>query len=96
MCSSDLYQITEIAAGQGILALLSFIAILSVNLAVLNILPIPALDGGRLFFILIEAITGRKVNQRFESLTHTVGMIVLLGLMALITFKDIGKFFIGR
>jgi len=77
-----------------ILGLLNLVGILSISLAFFNVLPIPALDGGRLFFILIEAITGKKVNQRFESLTHTIGMIVLFGLMVLITFKDISKLFI--
>lgn len=76
-----------------ILNLLNLAGILSISLAFFNILPIPALDGGRLFFILIEAVIGKKVNQRIESLIHTIGMIVLLGLMALITFKDIGRFF---
>lgn len=76
-----------------ILGLLNLAGILSISLAFFNILPIPALDGGRLFFILIEAATGKKVNQRFESITHTIGMIILLFLMALITFKDIGKLF---
>jgi len=76
-----------------ILQLLNLAGILSISLAFFNILPIPALDGGRLFFILIEAITGRKVNQRIESLAHTVGMALLLGLMILITFKDVWKLF---
>ena len=76
-----------------ILGLLNLAGILSISLAFFNVLPIPALDGGRLFFILIEAITGRKVNARFESLAHTVGMAILLFLMVLITFKDIGRFF---
>lgn len=77
-----------------ILGLLNLAGILSISLAFFNVLPIPALDGGRLFFILIEAVTGKKVPQRFESMTHTAGMIVLLGLMALITFKDIAKLLI--
>ncbi|MDO8583211.1 MAG: site-2 protease family protein [bacterium] len=77
-----------------ILGLLNLAGILSISLAFFNVLPIPALDGGRLFFILIEAFTGRKVNQRFESLAHTIGMIVLLGLMILITFKDVWKLFL--
>ena len=77
-----------------ILGLLNLTGILSISLAFFNILPIPALDGGRLFFILIEAVTGRKVNQRIESLAHSVGMALLLGLMLLITFKDIGKLFV--
>ena len=77
-----------------ILGLLNLAGLLSISLAFFNVLPIPALDGGRLFFILIEAMTGKRVNQRFESITHTMGMIILLALMALVTFKDIGKLFI--
>ena len=78
-----------------ILQLLNLAGILSISLAFFNILPIPALDGGRLFFILIEGVIGRKVNQKVESLAHTIGMAVLLFLMALVTFKDIQKLFIG-
>lgn len=77
-----------------VLGLLNLAGILSISLAFFNILPIPALDGGRLFFILIEVVTGRKVNKRFESLAHTIGMIVLLFLMVLITFRDVGKLFL--
>lgn len=76
-----------------LLQLLNLAGILSISLAFFNILPIPALDGGRLFFILIEGVTRRKVNQRVESLIHTVGMAVLLTLILLITFKDIGQLF---
>lgn len=77
-----------------ILGLLNLAGILSISLAFFNVLPIPALDGGRLFFILIEAFTGKKVPQRAEAITHTIGMVVLLALMVLITFKDITKLFI--
>ena len=77
-----------------ILGLLNLAGLLSISLAFFNVLPIPALDGGRLFFILIEAFTGKKVPQRAEAITHTIGMIILLSLMALITFKDIGQLFI--
>jgi regulator of sigma E protease len=76
-----------------ILGLLNLAGLLSISLAFFNILPIPALDGGRLFFILIEAVTGKKINVRVEGIIHTVGMMVLLALMALITFKDIFKLF---
>ncbi len=76
------------------LGLLNLAGILSISLAFFNVLPIPALDGGRLFFILIEAFTGKKVNPHFESLAHTLGMIALLGLMILITFKDVWKLFL--
>jgi len=77
-------------------AILSFVSLLSLNLAILNILPIPALDGGRLFFILIEVVTGRKVNRRFEGYAHAVGMMFLLGLIALITLHDLFKLFTGQ
>ena len=75
---------------------LTFVAYLSINLAILNVLPIPALDGGRLFFILIEAVTRRKVNQRFESLVHAIGMVLILSLLALITLYDLSRLFSGQ
>ena len=70
-----------------------FAGIISVNLAVVNVLPFPALDGGRLLFVIIEAIMGRKPNPNVERWVHTIGMVVLLGLIALITVSDISKFF---
>ena len=72
----------------------SMTALLSIVLAFMNILPIPALDGGRLFFILIEGITGKKVNPKYEALAHTIGMAVLLTLILAITFKDVLQFLI--
>lgn len=69
--------------------LINLIGIISVNLAVLNILPFPALDGGRLFFIVIESIFGKKVAPKIESVIHGVGMVILLAAMLLITFKDV-------
>lgn len=90
------YQLSTQAAKYGINAWLWFISLISLNLAVLNVLPIPALDGGRLFFILIEAVTGRKVSQRHESFAHAVGLAVLLALMLLITFHDISRILSGK
>lgn len=77
-------------------AILSFISLLSLNLAILNILPFPALDGGRLLFIVIEAVTGKKVNQKFESYAHAAGMAILLALIALVTFHDLIRLFTGQ
>lgn len=74
------------------LNLLNLAGLLSISLAFFNILPIPALDGGRLFFIIIEAVTGKKVNERVETLVHTIGMAVLLALIVLISFKDVTQF----
>lgn len=76
-----------------ILELLNLAGLLSISLAFFNVLPIPGLDGGRLFFILIEAVTRKKVNQQFEGYAHAVGMVLLIGLILLVTFKDIGQFF---
>lgn len=84
-----IFAVTSQAAEFGILALINFVGILSVNLAILNILPFPALDGGRLLFIGIERVMGRKVLPKFEAMAHTVGMIILLFLILLITAHDI-------
>lgn len=75
-----------------ILQILNLAGILSISLAFFNVLPIPALDGGRLFFILIEGIFGKKIKPEYEALAHTIGMVVLLALIVLITFKDIFQF----
>ncbi len=80
-------------AKERFLQVLNLAGLLSISLAFFNILPIPALDGGRLFFILIEALTGKKVPQKFETAAHSVGMAVLLGLIVLITFKDLFQAF---
>jgi regulator of sigma E protease len=82
-------QLTGQAVSYGVNATLWFAALLSINLAVLNILPIPALDGGRLFFIIIEAVTRRKINPKYEGYAHAAGLAVLLTLMAVITIFDI-------
>jgi regulator of sigma E protease len=74
-----------------LLPYLEFVGLLSLNLAVMNVLPIPALDGGRLFFILVEWITRKKVHADFERWVHTVGMVILLSIMLLVTFADIKK-----
>ncbi|HEV2339810.1 MAG TPA: M50 family metallopeptidase [Patescibacteria group bacterium] len=80
----------------GPFAVLSLLALLSLNLAVLNILPIPALDGGRLLFILIEGLTRKKVSPKIEGYIHAAGMIVLLILVALITLHDITRALSGQ
>lgn len=72
---------------------LNFIAILSLNLAIINILPFPALDGGRLFFLILEAVLMRKIKPEIEKWVHTIGFAILIGLIILITISDIKKFF---
>lgn len=86
-----IFAVTTQAAKGGILVLINFIGILSVNLAILNILPFPALDGGRLLFIIIEAVLGKKVLPKVESIIHSVGMIILLLLIVAITVHDVQR-----
>lgn len=76
----------------GFVYLLQFAAILSINLGIVNILPFPALDGGRIFFILIEKFKGRPVSQKVEMALHQIGFLLLLLLMAFITIKDFSQF----
>lgn len=75
-----------------ILQMLNLAGLISISLAFFNVLPIPALDGGRLFFILIELVSGKKVNSKLEGTIHSIGMIVLLALVVGITvFFDLPK-----
>lgn len=82
-------QITSAVARSGILTILQFIGVLSVNLAVINILPFPALDGGRLIFIGYELVTRRKPKSQIEHWVNFVGMAFLLFLIILVTINDI-------
>jgi regulator of sigma E protease len=85
--------LTKQVASLGVIYVLQFIAILSINLGIINALPIPALDGGRILFILIGKIRRRPISQKTEQLFHTFGFAFLIGLMILITFRDVMKFF---
>jgi len=86
-----IFQITGVVAKSGIMNVLQFMGILSVNLAVVNILPFPALDGGRLVFIAYEAITKRRPKPSFEGWVNTIGMAFLLLLVIMISINDIGR-----
>jgi len=82
-------QMTGIFVKEGFLSLLRFMALLSLSLGVLNLLPFPGLDGGRLLFILIEGVLGRPVNRKIEQLVHAFGAILLILIIAVVTYKDI-------
>ena len=86
-------NITGQAARMGFVYLLQFTALLSLNLAVLNILPFPALDGGRLIFLLVEKIKGRPVRKTIENLMNNLGFLLLIILIIFITIKDVIKLF---
>lgn len=78
---------------QGIMNILYWTATLSVNIGLVNLLPLPALDGGRLAFLLYEAITRKKVNAKVENIIHSIGLILLMGLFVFISFNDILRCF---
>jgi len=84
------FQITQqVFVEDGLFALLRLAALLSLSLAVLNILPFPALDGGRLMFLIYEAITRRRVEAKWEALLHMIGFLLLIILLVFITYSDI-------
>lgn len=84
--------ITGEVARLGLRYLLQFTALLSVNLAIINVLPIPALDGGRLLFLAIEKLRGRSVNARFETAAHNIGFALLILLVLVVTYGDVVRF----
>lgn len=86
-----IYALTTAAATYGIWSLINFLGVLSINLAILNVLPFPALDGGRLLFIAIESLFGKRVVPKIEAAIHTVGIIILISLILAITAGDIHK-----
>lgn len=75
--------------------LLTIMAFITINVGVFNLLPLPALDGGRLFFVIIEAIRRKPIPQKYEAMVHGIGIVLLLTLMVVITFNDIIKLFRG-
>ncbi len=81
--------------GVAIIQMMYICVFLSANLGVMNLLPIPALDGGRLVFLIIEAIRGKKIDPEKEGFVHFIGLALLLLLMVVIMFNDIRKLFIG-
>jgi len=83
------YQATQL----GLNYFIQFAAVISLNLAIINALPIPALDGGRILFLLIEGIKGSPVSRRFERIAHTTGFAVLISLMIFVTVHDIARLF---
>ncbi len=87
-------SLTGQAARVGFNYLLQFVAMISINLAVLNIIPFPALDGGRVLMLIIEKIKGSPVRKSVESWVNMIGFYLLVALMVYITYKDVAKFFI--
>jgi regulator of sigma E protease len=86
-----LFGIIGDASKLGIVYLMSFVALLSINLAIINLVPFPALDGGRLLFIAIEAIIRRPLNPKFAGWANAIGFFLLIGLMVVISYFDVAR-----
>lgn len=86
-------QMTYVFLQDGFAAIIRFLALLSLALAVFNIIPFPALDGGRLVFLFFEAFTGRKPNPKVEAVIHSLGFFLLMLLIVAVTFKDVLRLF---
>ena len=76
-----------------ILTIADMILLLSANLGVMNLLPIPALDGGRLVFLIVEALRGKPVPRDKEGFVHMIGFVILMGIMVLVMFNDFARIF---
>ena len=90
-----IYVSTEQVAKAGILYLMKWAGLLSINLGIMNLLPIPALDGGRLLFFGVEALRGKPIDRQKEGMVHFVGFALLMVLMIVVTWNDIQRFFIN-
>jgi len=84
--------LTGQVARMGLIYLLQFTALLSINLAIINFLPIPALDGGRLLFMIIEKVKGKPVKRELETAIHNIGFMLLMVMVVFVTYKDIAKY----
>lgn len=89
-----IYVSTDTVAKSGIFNLMRWAAILSINLGIMNLLPLPALDGGRLMFFGVEALRGKPIDRHKEGMVHFIGFALLMLLMLVVTWNDIQKFFL--
>jgi regulator of sigma E protease len=89
-----IYVSTDTVAKSGIYYLMRWAAILSINLGIMNLLPIPALDGGRLMFFAVEALRGKPIDRQKEGMVHFIGFALLMLLMLVVTWNDIQRFFL--
>lgn len=77
----------------GLYAFFYLLSLISINLAFINMLPLPALDGGRIIFVLLRGVTGKRITDNMEAAVHAAGFLLLIGLMVLVTYNDILKLF---
>ena len=85
--------VSQAVQQDGMLAFLNMLMAISINLGIMNLLPIPGLDGSRIIFHLIEAVRGKPIKPEREAMVHLIGMVFLFGLMIFFTFKDVIRLF---
>ena len=91
-----IFEITgEVTRTSGLIGIVSFIGLLSVNLGLMNLLPIPALDGGKLLLNIIEGIRGKRISEEKEAMINLIGVVLLVVLMLVVTWNDIQRFFLN-
>ena len=88
-----IFNVVGAASKSGFVTILSLLALISVNVGFINLLPIPAFDGGHVLFLIIEKIKGSPVSQKLENTIHTIFLVLLMILMVYITFNDVLKLF---
>ena len=89
-----IYESTATVAKSGVMYLMKWAGILSINLGIMNLLPIPALDGGRLMFFAVEALRGKPIDRQKEGMVHFIGFALLMLLMLVVTWNDIQRIFL--
>ncbi|MEG0528074.1 MAG: RIP metalloprotease RseP [Longicatena sp.] len=88
-----IFKVTADVAKEGFLSIVALTGLLSVNVGIFNLLPIPILDGGRIFILLIEAVIGRKLNEKVQNAVMMAGLVLLVGIMLFATWNDITRLF---
>ena len=88
-----IYSVVDSQSHQGMEALLYLVAYLSINVGIINLLPFPAFDGGRILFLFIEKIFRKPVSKNVENIIHSIGFMLIIGLLIYVTFNDIIKLF---
>ncbi|MDT4003981.1 site-2 protease family protein, partial [Staphylococcus aureus] len=89
-----IYHNVDSVVKAGIISLIGYTALLSVNLGIMNLIPIPALDGGRILFVIYEAIFRKPVNKKAETTIIAIGAIFMVVIMILVTWNDIRRYFL--
>lgn len=89
-----IFEVTSEVTQTGFISTLALVALLSINVGIFNLIPIPILDGGRIFILMIEALIGRKLNEKVQTAVMMVGLFLILGIMIFATWNDISRLFL--